>query len=486
MSIPIPSVRLRRLNEHAEQEEAAYVLYWMIAARRTRYNFGLQHAANRAAALGLPLLVFEPLRLDYPWASNRFHNFVIRGMRDNQRALDGTPVTYYPYVEPRKGASKGLLVSLSKSAALVVSDDSQIPCLAKMLGRVAPRLKVRLEVVDGNGIYPIHATSRVFTTAASFRRHLQKELPEHLADMPKKNPLARCKLRTLECLAPSIVKRWPPMQLETREWQPDALAIEHDVGAVPGMGGPVAASKALARFLDRSFSDYLSLRNEPAAECQSYLSPYLHFGHISAHEVFLAIVGREDWSPGRLAEKPNGSRTGWWGAAEATEAFLDQLITWRELGHNMAALEPTYQDFESLPAWAQGTLNHHANDPREFVYDLDTFESANTHDPLWNAAQTQLLREGTIHNYMRMLWGKKILEWTPTPHDALRIMIELNNKYALDGRDPNSYSGIFWTLGRYDRAWGPERPIFGKVRYMSSQNTARKLKVKRYLEKYCG
>jgi deoxyribodipyrimidine photo-lyase len=456
----------------------------MIAARRTRYNFALQHAADRAVALGLPLLIFEPLRLDYPWSSDRFHSFIIRGMRDNQRALAGSSVTYYPYVEPSKGASKGLLSALSTRAALIVSDDSPSFFLPQMLGKVAPKLTVRLEVVDGNGIYPIRATTRVFTTAASFRRHLQKELPEHLADMPQKNPLARRKLKTVKCLEPSIDKRWPQMHLEATNWNPAVLAIEHGVNAVPGKGGPVAAKKALTHFLDRSLSDYHRLRNEPAAECQSYLSPYLHFGHISAHEIFLALVGREDWSPERLALRPSGSRTGWWGVTEAAEAFLDQLITWREIGHNMAALDPAYQEYESLPAWANATLEQHASDPREHVYDLDAFESAKTHDPLWNAAQTQLVREGTIHNYLRMLWGKKILEWTPNPRDALQVMIELNNKYALDGRDPNSYSGIFWTLGRYDRAWGPERPIFGKVRYMSSKNTARKLKVGSYLEKY--
>jgi deoxyribodipyrimidine photo-lyase len=486
MSNSVPADRIRCLVEHPENPQGDFVLYWMIAARRTRFNFALEHAANRAETLGLPLLILEPLRLDYPWASERFHNFIIRGMRDNQRSLSRSSVTYYSYVEPKKGASKGLLEALSKRAALTVSDDSPTFFLAQMLRKTAQRLPGRLEVVDGNAIYPIRATTRVFTTAASFRRHLQKELPEHLAHMPRQNPLARRKLKTLKSLPASIVKRWPELELGIPQTNAVAFPIEGGVSALPGKGGPVAARRALAHFLDSSFPDYLCLRNEPAAQCQSYLSPYLHFGHISAHEIFLSVVGREDWSPGRLAERPNGSRTGWWGATEATEAFLDQLITWREIGHNMAAHEPAYQEYESLPVWAQTTLNQHASDPREYIYDADEFEAANTHDPLWNAAQTQLVREGTIHNYLRMLWGKKILEWTPHPRDALQVMIHLNNKYALDGRDPNSYSGIFWTLGRYDRAWGPERPIFGKVRYMSSKNTARKLKVSSYIEKYNG
>jgi deoxyribodipyrimidine photo-lyase len=143
-----------------------------------------------------------------------------------------------------------------------------------------------------------------------------------------------------------------------------------------------------------------------------------------------------------------------------------------------------YERYESLPGWARATLDAHAADERSHVYPLDAFESSDTHDPLWNAAQTQLRREGRIHNYLRMLWGKKILEWTASPREALAVMIELNNKYALDGRDPNSYSGIFWVLGRYDRPWAPERPVFGTIRYMSSENTARKLRGRKYVERY--
>jgi deoxyribodipyrimidine photo-lyase len=166
------------------------------------------------------------------------------------------------------------------------------------------------------------------------------------------------------------------------------------------------------------------------------------------------------------------------------EAFLDQLITWRELGFNMCAHRSDYDRYESLPGWARTTLARHATDRRDSIYTLETFERAQTHDPLWNAAQGQLVAEGRIHNYLRMLWGKKVLEWTAAPEDALAVLIELNNTYAIDGRDPNSYSGIFWTLGRYDRPWGPERPIYGTVRYMSSANTARKMNVRAYISRY--
>jgi deoxyribodipyrimidine photo-lyase len=195
---------------------------------------------------------------------------------------------------------------------------------------------------------------------------------------------------------------------------------------------------------------------------------------------------RERWSPEDIEPPANGRRAGWWGVRSSAEAFLDQLVTWRELGFNVCAKNPSHDRWESLPKWAQQTLGEHAGDRREHIYSFEQFDRAETHDPLWNAAQRQLKHEGTIHNYLRMLWGKKILEWTQEPREALAVMIELNNRYALDGRDPNSYSGIFWVLGRHDRAWGPERPIFGKVRYMSSDNTARKFRVAGYLEKYGG
>ena len=170
----------------------------------------------------------------------------------------------------------------------------------------------------------------------------------------------------------------------------------------------------------------------------------------------------------------------------AAEAFLDELITWREVGYNMCWQRDDYDQYESLPEWAKKTLADHAPDRRQYIYSTDQFEAAETHDPLWNAAQIQLVREGRIHNYLRMVWGKKILEWTSEPREALEVMIELNNRYALDGRDPNSYSGIFWVLGRHDRAWGPERPVFGTVRYMSSANTARKFPVRAYIDRYSG
>jgi deoxyribodipyrimidine photo-lyase len=198
------------------------------------------------------------------------------------------------------------------------------------------------------------------------------------------------------------------------------------------------------------------------------------------------VAEREAWSPTSVTPGGKGARSGWWGTSAPAEAFLDQLVTWRELGYVFCHRRPDHARYDSLPDWCRATLAEHESDPRPHLYDLDAFDAADTHDDLWNAAQNQLRHEGRIHNYLRMLWGKKILHWSESPRAALEVMIELNNRYAVDGRDPNSYSGIFWVLGRFDRAWGPERPVFGKVRYMASANTRRKLRVGAYLERWDG
>jgi deoxyribodipyrimidine photo-lyase len=242
-------------------------------------------------------------------------------------------------------------------------------------------------------------------------------------------------------------------------------------------GGTDAANRALTRFLAERLHGYAGDASNPRLDATSGLSPYLHFGHISSHQILQAVLAREGWNPARISGRADGRRSGWWGVSVSAEAFLDQLITWRELGFNLCHFREDYDRMESLPPWARETLEKHAGDPRPYLYSRQELEMAETHDPLWNGAQRQLLQEGRIHNYLRMLWGKKILEWTSSPQEALNVMIHLNNKYALDGRDPNSYSGIFWCLGRYDRPWGPERPVFGKVRYMSSENTRRKFRL---------
>jgi deoxyribodipyrimidine photo-lyase len=452
----------------------------MIAARRTRWNFGLERAVEAAVLAGRRLVVLEALRCDYPYASDRLHRFALDGMADNAARFAAAGIAYIPYIEPRPGAGKGLVLALARNACLVVTDE--FPCffLPRMVDAAARQLDVRLETVDSNGLLPLRDAAQVFPTAYAFRRHLQKRLPAHLREFPEADPLAEHELKRDTPIPAGISSRWP-----SATDAPASLPIDHAVTPVAGIrGGDEAAVAALELFIHRKLARYGEDRNEPEREGTSGLSPYLHFGHLSIHEVLMAVASREGWSPGDLATTTAGKREGWWGMSPSAEGFLDEAVTWREVGYNFCSQRSDFDRFESLPEWAQSTLARHAADPRSTVYDLEAFAAARTHDPLWNAAQTQLLREGRIHNYLRMLWGKKILEWTRSPEDALDVMVELNNRYALDGRDPNSYSGIFWVLGRYDRPWGPERPIFGTIRYMSSQNTARKMSITGYLRRF--
>ena len=332
----------------------------------------------------------------------------------------------------------------------------------------------------------MRGTRRSYPSAYTFRRYLQKSLPHYLGQAPEADPIERLQGIATPTIPDSILERWPSASTELSEGGPDParLPLDHSVGPLGQRGGTRAAGLQLQEFLRNRLSTYAEERNHPDEDAASGLSPYLHFGHISVHEILDRLAEREGWIPDFDDRPTNGKRTGWWGMNPAAEAFLDQVVTWRELGFNMAANRPDHRDYESLPDWARQTLEDHAGDARPHLYSLDVFKAASTHDELWNAAQRQLLRDGIIHNYLRMLWGKKILEWTADPREAASVMVELNNRYAIDGRDPNSYSGIYWCLGRYDRPWGPERPVFGKIRYMTSRNTARKLRLKDYLERY--
>ncbi len=486
----VPQIRCRDLNEAPVNADGEYILYWMVAFRRTQYNFALDRAIEWSRALDKPLLVFEALRAGYQWASDRLHTFVIQGMAEQYRRLEARPgVRYFPYIEPEPGQGRGLLEALSERAAVVVTDDFPSFFVPRMQAAAADKLSVRLESIDSNGLLPIRAPKAIFARAHDFRRYLQKNLPDHFADVPVIDPLANFRVDREVSLPRKLTSRWKPTRLDdlaSPATLVSRLPIDHDVGAVSFCGGAKEARRKANTFVKQGLGAYGEGRNHPDQATSSGLSPWLHFGHISAHEVFKALVDREGWSPAAVAPKATGSREGWWGMSLGAESFLDELMTWRELGFNMSSKRDDFTRYESLPDWALRTLAEHADDPRPHVYGLDEFEAARTHDEVWNAAQTELVRTGRMHNYLRMLWGKKILEWSPRPKDALQVMEELNNKYAVDGRNPNSYSGIFWVLGRYDRAWGPERPIFGKIRYMSSDNTKKKIRMSRYLEEYGG
>jgi len=487
MPVTVPTQRIRRLGTGAIRPTGDYVLYWMTANRRVQWNFALDRAVELSLQLGKPLLIFEPLRAGYRWASDRLHRFVIDGMADNAAICAKRNIAYYPYVEPFPDADKGLLAALAGKACAVIGDDYPCFFLPQLSAAGVKHIPVAYEVVDANGIMPLQAVDKWYSAAVHFRRFLQAKLPIFLRQQPAADGLAELRGRPAAHLPADILARWPAATPDVLGGSAEALSrllIDHRVAIVDIRGGSVAARARLAQFCADDLHAFGSERNQPAHDRASRLAPWLHFGHISAHEIVSTVLTKVDWSPDKLSTKVTASKAGWWGIDASSESFLDQIITWRELGFTFCHHRRDYDQWESLPDWARATLDKHASDRRPRRYTFDQLSGADTHDALWNAAQTQLLSEGRIHNYLRMLWGKKILEWSDSPRAALATLIELNNRFALDGRDPNSYSGIFWTLGRFDRPWAPERPIFGLIRYMSSDNTAKKMKVGEYVDRY--
>lgn len=478
--------RTRQLNSAETDPSGDFVLYWMTSQRRTRWNHALEHAGNIAARLKKPLLVLEALRSDYQHANRRHHSFILDGMLANAKALRGSPARYAAFIEEKAGQGKGLIKALSEQACSVVTDDHPGFFYPQMQASAAEQCSVKLEAVDSCGLYPLHETDRCFHRAYDFRRHLQKTLKEHLEHLPNESPIPDS-LPTLPFKEIRAASDWTLSDGEPcidKEALLSNLPIDQSVRETETVGGHEAGSAALEAFITERLEGYKEDRNHPDQAGTSRLSPYLHYGHIGAHQIFQRITKHESWTSEQLEPVSKGSREGWWNMSPSAEAFLDQFITWRELGLQRAARRGSKEGFQDLPAWALATLKEHEADERPHLYTLSDFEHALTHDDLWNAAQQELLQTGTIHNYLRMLWGKKILHWTASPEEAFEVMLHLNDKYALDGRDPNSFSGILWVLGLHDRPWGPERPVFGKVRYMASKNTYKKLRVNDYIQRW--
>ena len=481
----VPNDRIKCINPSSVNHQGDYVLCWMTAYRRTARNFALQRAVELAEELDLPLLIVETLRVDEEWASARFHRFVLDGMVSNSLHCVIYGVRYFAFVERSVGEADTFFKHLSRKAAVITMD--YFPCMGSSdrQAKMVKGLGRRVESIDSNGIVPLSLTPAAFKTAYSFRCFLQKTIVEHLAQFPQPEPLAALSPRPLIKKEAAGCFKVSNLQELSGALEED-LAIDQTVGRVSLSGGAPSGQLRIQSFIQDRLSTYVKSRMNAAPKAgTSGLSSYLHFGHVGPHCVVHPVLDRFGWAASPTKTVRLGSREGWWGLPKAVESFLDQIITWREIGYVFSHHRPLdYDKYESLPVWAQETLESHEKDFRPCIYSMNALENSRTDDEIWNAAQRQLVSEGWMHNYLRMLWGKRILEWSKDPKEALERMIVLNNRYALDGRNPNSYSGIFWVLGRFDRPWGPKRPIYGSVRYMSSERTRKKIDLAEYIAHY--
>lgn len=452
----VPEARLARLNDQPERPRGDFVLYWIQAYHRAEQNWALAAAIEAANRLDRPLLVYHGLGFTYPQANDRIHRFILEGVAELHERFETRGIGYHFYLRRRPEDPNDVVYRLARRAALVVTDDFPAFFLPEQTHRVAERLDVALWAVDGNGIVPLGAIPGEQYGAYTIRPRIRRLLPAHLRPIPE--PEVRRQWLGLRADVPATA-----VSVGTIDALIATSAIDHGVRPSPiYRGGAGEARARLARFVAGPLRDYAAARNEPGKDGTSRLSPYLHFGQIAPQEVALAV------------------REAAGAAAEHREAFLEELIVRRELAFNFCRYNPHHRSLEAVPDWARRTLARHTKDPRPHAYTMEEFEAATTHDDLWNAIQAELLATGLMFGYYRMYWGKKIIEWSPSPEEAQRTMIALHEKYALDGRDSNTYANILWCFGKHDRPW-PERPILGKVRYMSRAGTETKTDVAGYL-----
>jgi deoxyribodipyrimidine photo-lyase len=457
-SVRVPPERIRRLNERPERSGADFVLYWIQAYHRAEQSWALTAAVEAANRLNLPLVVYHGLGCTYPHANDRIHRFILEGVAELGERFARRGIRYHFYLRQRLTDPNDLVYRLAKRAALVVTDDFPAFFLPAQTARVAGKLGVAMWSVDSNGIVPLAAIPGAQYGAYTLRPKIRRLLPEHLRPVPEPEPKR-------DSLA--VALDLPESRITRATLEGDIAGSDIDHGIAPSLvyrGGYREARQRLDRFIAGPLHAYATARNQPGAETTSRLSPYLHFGQISPQEVALAVRD--------AAHAPRGGR----------DAFLEELIVRRELGYNFCRFKSNHRSLAALPAWAQATLQAHGGDARPYLYSLEEFEAARTHDYLWNAVQAELLTTGLMFGYYRMYWGKKIIEWSRTPAEAQATMIGLHEKYALDGRNANTYSNILWCLGKHDRPWF-ERPVFGKVRYMSLGGMETKTNVAGYVER---
>ena len=439
--------RIQTLNrKHIKDRK--YVLYWMQASQRAEFNHALEYAVLQANQLNKPILVFFGITDHFPEANARHYLFMFEGLREAQSSLKTRGVRMIiRHQSPELGA-----VELSRNAALVVADRGYLKIQKQWRKFVAERIDCPLIQVESDVVVPVElASPKNEFSAATFRPKIRKHLNQFLQPIEPHKPIIS-----------SLNIDFESFDTHNIEKAISQLPIDKSVGKAESFqGGTSEAQRHLDRFIETKLNDYPELRNDPNQDSLSNMSPYLHFGQISPLYIALEVMKTE---------------------SSGQEALLEELIVRRELSMNFIHYDQNYDSYTGLPEWARVSLDAHRNDEREYIYALEEFEAAQTHDPYWNAAQREMLFTGKMHGYMRMYWGKKILEWCQKPEEAFRIALYLNNKYELDGRDPNGFTGVAWCFGKHDRPW-KERPIFGKIRYMNANGLKRKFDADAYVEK---
>jgi len=442
--------RIKQLNDQPIKK-GGYVLYWMQASVRAADNPALLYAIQQADELGLPVLGVFGLTDGYPEANLRHFTFLIEGLRDVEQELEKLGIRLVVLeAEPDEAA-----VRMAAEAALLVTDRGYLAHQRSWRASAAQQAPCPVRQVEGDVVLPIEEVSdKSEWAAATIRRKIHRIWDRYLVagdppHAPRRDSLG-VRIDGAIKLDKELIGR---------------LSIDRSVQpAVKFKGGSSRALDRLEQFCKHSLRYYHSLRNDPAQDYQSNLSPYLHFGQISPLTVALAVKAARG-TP-----------------REAKDAFLEELIVRRELAFNFAFYERQYSSYACLPEWAKRTLDEHRKDERPHLYSREQLEAADTHDPYWNAATEEMRLTGKMHGYMRMYWGKKILEWSESPEQAYETALHLNNRYLLDGRDPNSYAGVAWCFGKHDRPW-KERPIFGKIRYMADSGLRRKFDMEGYLRR---
>ncbi len=444
----IDEARVRHLNDIEEPGDGRYVLYWMQQSQRTEFNHALEFAIHRANDLGKQLLVAFGLMDDYPEANLRHYHFMLQGLADVEAELSKRNITFVV----RHGSPDDVAVELAKDACLVVCDRGYLRIQRRWRDTLASKATVPVIQIESDVVVPVELVSdKAEYAARTIRPKITKHLDRFLVELP-----------TTE-LDDTTGVQVGGEDLSDVDKLAEKLKLDREVPPVAMFtGGMTAGKKVLKAFLAEKFSDYADHRNQPQTDDVSHMSKYLHFGQLSA--VYIAMEAKKSHS------------------TKNVDAFVEELIVRRELPMNFVYYEKEYDSFDSIPGWAKETLAEHKDDERKNSYTRAELEAAETHDDYWNAAMREMKFTGYMHNYMRMYWGKKIIEWSNTPEYAYKTAIYLNDKYFLDGRDANSYANIGWLFGTHDHGW-TERPVLGKVRWMSDSGLERKTKPEEYVQK---